>query len=78
MPTRYGGFSGQHEKKFKMSFSPLQSHSSTGLVLILTWNPLHNGYGERVARYGCDFAREPGKVRIKKYKSFKHDNISHH
>ena len=34
-----------------------QSHSNTGLSLLLAWNP-HDGY----ARSGCDFAKEPGKV----------------
>ena len=34
-----------------------QSHSNTGLSLLLTWNP-HDGF----ARSGCDFAKEAGKV----------------
>ena len=38
--------------------------TTTGLIMILTWNPLHNCYGDRV-RYGCDFNKEPGKVRLR-------------
>ncbi len=31
---------------------------STGLGVLLTWNPHH------MAVYGCDFVKEPGKVRF--------------
>ena len=36
----------------------LQSISSTGLVLVLAWNPKRH----HRTNYGCDFVKEPGKV----------------
>ncbi len=61
----------------------LQSHTSTGLIMILTWNPLANCYGhphhlqqhhshlqqhqqQLQQQQNCDFAKEPGKVKIQK------------
>lgn len=54
---------------------PFQSLSGTGLVLILTWNPIHSStagpsssslapssFGA-LSNQGCDFHKEPGKVR---------------
>ncbi len=35
-----------------------QSHSSTGMVFLLTWNPL----APAADNGSCDFAKEPGKV----------------
>jgi len=55
----------KEERKKKFEANCLEGYteisiSSTGLVLILAWNPKRH----QRTNYGCDFVKEPGKVHI--------------